>query len=264
MQLNKNKIIKLIIILLILILILLIVYFLVKLFKNKENFNSNNNNLNNKPEIPKVIYMCHKNINDIKKYSENWKRLNPEYEIKLYDNELSEKFLLEEFSQLHCDIFKFIPDGPIKADFWRICIIYKYGGIYADADINPIVPLKDYIEKDVDFVTCISGNFKDDIEVFKFNPHFIISRPNDNILGDCINKYIEFYNNKVEYSYWVWSICNLFNIKNVNEKKSGIHYEGNKKYQFLIETPDLEKCEYNGIIVFNNRYDEYKDHKFIK
>ena len=71
-------------------------------------------------------------------------------------------------------------------------------------------------------------------------------------------------NNKVEYSYWVWSICNLFNIKNVNEKKSGIHYEGNKKYKFLIETPYLEKCEYNGIIVFNNRYDEYKDHKFIK
>ena len=60
--------------------------------------------------IPKTIYMCHKNLKDIKLYSQNWKRLNPEWEIKLYDNDLCKQFLLEEYSQLHCDIFNFLKD----------------------------------------------------------------------------------------------------------------------------------------------------------
>ena len=87
--------------------------------------------------IPKIIYMCHKVLDKIEIYSKNWKNLNPEYEIKLYDDELCKKFLLDEYSQLHLDIFNFLKDGPIKADFWRICILNKYGGLYIDADIEP-------------------------------------------------------------------------------------------------------------------------------
>lgn len=121
--------------------------------------------------IPKIIYMCYKELTHIQKYSENWKRLNPEWEIKLYDDTLCEKFLLEEYSELHCEIFKFIPDGPIKADFWRLCIINKYGGLYIDPDINPIVSLSEYIEDNDDFVTCISVLYNPE-HIF-FTPFFI-------------------------------------------------------------------------------------------
>ena len=100
--------------------------------------------------IPKVIYMCHKNLDKIKIYSQNWKKLNPNYEIKLYDDEMCKKFLLEEYSQLYLDIFNYLEDGPIKADFWRVCILYKYGGLYADADIEPLVSLSKYIDDNDD------------------------------------------------------------------------------------------------------------------
>ena len=73
--------------------------------------------------IPKIIYMCYKNLDTIKKYSENWKILNPDYEIKLYDDELCEKFLLEEFSELHRDIFNFInvcQHPNIKTSFYDL------------------------------------------------------------------------------------------------------------------------------------------------
>ena len=78
--------------------------------------------------IPKVIYMCHKTLENIKVYSENWKKLNPTYEIKLYDDTMCREFLLKEYSQLYLDIFDFLEDGVIKCDFWRVCIINKYGG----------------------------------------------------------------------------------------------------------------------------------------
>lgn len=218
--------------------------------------------------IPKIIYMCDKKLDDIEIYSQNWRKLNPEYEIKLYDDKLCEKFLLEEFSLLHHDIFKFIPDGPIKADFWRICILYKYGGIYSDADIEPLVPLKDFIENEVDFVTCSS--YWDDMK-FNFNPNFIMAYKGDIILKKCIDWYIDKYNNKTKYGYWDWSIMRCFTdvlLLNNYKKEYGIYYLNEKKIQIIKECPGNAHYDshniYNEMRVFNNRYRNwnYNTHSF--
>ena len=220
--------------------------------------------------IPKVIYMCHKNLATIQQYSQNWKRLNPEYEIKLYDNAMCEQFLLQEFSPLHCEIFKFIRDGPIKADFWRLCILYKYGGLYVDADIEPLVPLREYIEEGVGFVTCLSA-FKSDAfgGSDNFNPHFIMAQQNDAILKACIIQYMHFYVRRKPYSYVGWSIVHVFNrilpfLRNPNITTLN---QVNKKYQVIIETVNPIKtqtsydfyCKYKNIRVFNCRYRDYND-----
>jgi mannosyltransferase OCH1-like enzyme len=206
--------------------------------------------------------MCHKNLDKIEIYSKNWKKLNPEYEIKLYDDELCKKFLLDEYSQLHLDIFNFLKDGPIKADFWRICIINKYGGLYVDADIEPLVPLNKFIENDDYFVTCISVNFRQCNLALQLNPHFILSDKNNIILQNSIDRYIEYYNNKIKYDYWGWSICKLLTIEGITEQKSQIKYINDKKFKFLYEQ-DENNCEYNGEIVLKNRYANYKNHNFI-
>ena len=201
--------------------------------------------------IPKTIYICDKIISEkLKTYSHNWLDLNPEYELKLYDNELCEKFLFEEFSELHCDIFKFIPDGPIKSDFWRCCILYKYGGVYADADIKPLLPLKDVIEEDCDLVLPLSY-------YAGFNPHFIMANAGEPLLKYLIDKYIDYYtNNKKPYDYQGWSICRILDIV-VNENqilnahtKEGIYIIDNKKYQLLQDV--FGDHYYDNHCVYNN------------
>ena len=231
--------------------------------KSKESNEKTNNN-----EIPKTIYMCDKNLKHIKKYSQNWKKLNPDYEIKLYDNEMCKNFLLEEYSKKHYDIFNFIKDGPIKADFWRCCILYKYGGLYVDADIEPLKPL-DFIPKDVDFVTCLS-QFSNHL----FNPHFIMSKPKEPILKDCIDKYLYFYENNKIYTYWGWSIVTILdNIMTfmypLKIKKDGVYSIGNKKYLFMKEVYGKNyrdnHCVYENKRVLNNRYEnyDYQNHTFV-
>jgi hypothetical protein len=212
--------------------------------------------------IPKVIYICHKKLDKIKIYSQNWKLLNPDYEIKLYDDELCKDFLLKEYSQLHVDIFNFLKDGPIKADFWRVCILNKYGGLYVDADIKPLIPLNKIIENDDFLVTCISRSFKKYRLPFQLNPHFILSNKNNIILQNSIDCYIKQYNEKKPYRYWDWSICKFFTIEGITEKKSQIIYINDKKIKFLYEK-DGNNCEYNGEIVLNNRYENYRNHDFI-
>ena len=216
---------------------------------------------------PKIIYFCNKQIceKDII-LSNNWKKLNPEYEIKLYDDEMIKFFLLNEFDKLHENIFDFLKDGPIKADFWRICILYKYGGIYSDIDNIPLVKLSEFIEKDVEFVTCSS------YWIYKFNPNFIISTKNNIILKKCIDWYVNKYIKKTKYDYWGWSIMNCFTQNLYLEKynkKSGIYYLDNLKIQILEECCGNGHYDahniYNNKRIFNNRNPNWDAslHKFI-
>ena len=208
--------------------------------------------------IPKIIYICHKDINIIRPYALKWIELNPDYTLELYDDERCKEFLLSEFSQEHVDVFNFIPDGPIKADFWRICIMYKFGGVYADADIEPLVPFDKYIYENVSFVTCISKYNSH----HNFNPHFIMTEPYNLILKKCIDCYL-IYKNKKKYNYWSWSIIKVFNvlfktIKDVDDNK----------IQMLIETNDGGGihdfyCKYNNVRVMNCRHVNYDSNNHV-
>jgi len=246
--------------------------------KNLENSKKQtDNDMNTQKEIPKIIYICHKSIECLEFTYNNWKNLNPLYEIRLFDDALCEKFLIEEFSELHQTIFKFIPDGPIKSDFWRICIIYKYGGIYVDADIHPLVPLNTFLLHDSDLVTCITKHNQN------FNPHFIASRKNNPIFKECIEEYIKLYKER-RYKYWHWSIVNVFNrqlsnVKHYHNKMptSQVFTLDNQKYQLFFEEYDNKKklffiihrphgyyCSFLNKHIFNTRYTNYNpyDHSF--
>ena len=205
--------------------------------------------------FPKNIYMCHKELTFIRIYSQFWKKLNPEYEIHLYDNLLCEQFLFKEFGKMHQDIFRFIPDGPIKADFWRICVLFKYGGVYVDSDIEPIVPLCEFIDENVELATCIS--YYDE-----YNPHFIVCNAGNELLKKAIYVYLDLYASRSVYDYWKWSICKIFSIPELNDKKEdGIYMVGDKKYILLKEKHGTgyydNHCVTRGIRVFNNRYGTY-------
>ena len=268
------KYINMIIIILILILILVLLY--VKFTQKKEHFEINS-------KIPKVIYLSYKTKNIPDYVIPNWKKIYPDYEVKLYDNNDCIKFLLDEYGQEYVDIFNFIKDGPIKADFWRVCILYKYGGIYSDIDIEPLVNIETILEKDVTFLTCIS-----DTITASYNPHFIVTVPNHKILKYSIDIYLDYYRNKKPYAYWSWSIVFIFENallkifkKNITKDETVVDNENNK-YQFmkeiipspntffdfktlynrLFDNPFDVYCKYKNIRILNNRYKQYINHKF--
>jgi hypothetical protein len=151
--------------------------------------------------FPKTIYFCNKTLDKMHKFANSWKILNPDYDIQLYDDTMCENFLLDEYGELYKDIFKYIRDGPIKADFWRVCILYKYGGFYSDIDNKPLVAINTFLEPNIDFMTCSS------CWIYNFNPNFIGSNKNNIILKNCIDWYLNKYNDRHKtYDYWGWSI----------------------------------------------------------
>lgn len=217
--------------------------------------------------FPKKLFICYKTKKIPNYVIENLQKLNPDYEIYFYDNEDCESFLLNEYGEEYLEIFRYIKDGPIKSDFWRVCVLYKYGGIYSDIDIEYKIPFDEFIENDVEFVSCISQYKK------QFNPHLIVCKKGNHIMKKCIDEYLNKYRKKMDYTYWGWSIVIILNdilyskVFSYELTLDGI-YKGNdkNKYQFLKEIYDKKHyCIYKNQTILYNRYNDYSSekHQFI-
>ena len=94
--------------------------------------------------IPKRIFQTHKSIQYIQSKPKlqfalnSWKRFVPEFGYHFYTNEMCDEFMrtemVEEFGEIVYEVYNRLPLSVMRADLWRYCIIYKYGGIYADSD----------------------------------------------------------------------------------------------------------------------------------
>ena len=88
--------------------------------------------------IPNNIFQTHKSIEYIKKNihllnaHNSWSK-NIQFKYHFYNDAQCDKFIHNFFPEIK-DIYDNLPLRVMKADLWRYCIIYKYGGIYADAD----------------------------------------------------------------------------------------------------------------------------------
>lgn len=116
--------------------------------------------------ITKKIYRCHKNKKDIDKYQEvidKTKKLMPEYEQIIYDDQDIENFIKNNFNERIWNAYNAINPkyGPAKADFFRYLIIYLHGGVYLDIKSGPVSDeINKIIDKNQDkLLTSIGQNF---------------------------------------------------------------------------------------------------------
>ena len=102
----------------------------------------------------KTIHMTYyKNIPDI--VFKRWKELNPNYNIEFSLDSDCISFLRRSFNDNVANLFINIPSGMYKADLWRLCVLYIYGGVYADVDLIPYIYLNK-LNKDITFYSCLS------------------------------------------------------------------------------------------------------------
>lgn len=102
--------------------------------------------------IPKVIHYCwfgHKPLpDDVKNNINSWKKYCPDYEIKEWDERNFDinccPYVQEAYQ---CKKWAFVSD---YARFW---ILYRFGGIYFDTDVELIKPIDKVIKKG-SFMAC--------------------------------------------------------------------------------------------------------------
>jgi mannosyltransferase OCH1-like enzyme len=125
------------------------------------------------------------------------KKMNPEFDIYLYDDQDRINFIKDNFNSDVLDAYNSLIPGAYKSDLWRYCIIYKYGGVYIDIKYHTYIPLIDLI-KDSEFIflNTNSGLCKDSYDGKEIQNTFFISSPNNQIFMNSINEIITKTKNK--------------------------------------------------------------------
>ena len=111
---------------------------------NSDSQSQNKNIIVDNIKIPKRIFQTHKSIKYIQSKPKiinamnSWRRYVPEFGYHFYTDEMCDEFMktemVEEFGDVIYEAYNKLTVSVMKADLWRYCVIYKYGGIYADAD----------------------------------------------------------------------------------------------------------------------------------
>jgi mannosyltransferase OCH1-like enzyme len=189
---------------------------------------------NIKGNIPTHLYQTYKTKSVPPIVKKRWMDLNPEYTYHLYDDDDCYNFLLKYYGFSHANFFKHkLIHGPIKSDFWRVCMLYIFGGVYADIDIVPLLPIRKFLHPNTTFYTCIDYTKKN------YNPMFIASTPKNEILKECIDIYMKDKKNQ-QYDYFKFSITSIVRdvlkpkLKSTFDKQ-GIHKINNNIIQLSEE-----------------------------
>jgi FkbM family methyltransferase len=147
----------------------------------------------NKPEIPKKIFQTfeHTNFNpEFQTIIDKWKEYNKEYEYIIHNAEDCREFIKKNFNKEVYDTYNKIKPGAFKADLWRYCILYEYGGYYADIDTLCEGNLDRLSLKGVEFISPIDLN-NDGLGYHNIFNTFIGCVPKHPILKECIDSIVK-------------------------------------------------------------------------
>jgi mannosyltransferase OCH1-like enzyme len=96
-----------------------------------------NNHPLNMSTIPRNIYFTYRDIESIPTHvMGNIKKYCDGYTIKIFDDKMCKDFLERYYGGNAVEIFNNFKSGAHKADFWRYCMLYVFGGYYFDIKTN--------------------------------------------------------------------------------------------------------------------------------
>jgi mannosyltransferase OCH1-like enzyme len=132
-----------------------------------------------------MFIACHK----------KWLELNPEYEIRWYTDSQHMSFL-RKFDLDVYNAYQTLQPSAFKADLWRLCILYQYGGIYIDSHTTPFISLNCIMKYTLDqkhnFISVLdckeSGS--------GIHNGFMISSPRHPFLKQCIDDIVKTVNTR--------------------------------------------------------------------
>lgn len=144
--------------------------------------------------IPKNLFRTFKqDFNE--KVKKSWTDKHPDYNYYFFDDQQCMDFMKYNFSQEIYDTYLLLNIGAPRADLFRVCILYIYGGVYVDIDCECITRIDDLI-KNYDFVCPVDT---ERARYALFNA-FIASSPRNNILYHVIQKIVYNVRNKFYHS----------------------------------------------------------------
>jgi len=139
--------------------------------------------------IPLDLYTCWHTKDlppHLKNIYEKVKKMNPEMNHHLYNDEMCAEFIKNNFDKRVYDAYNTLIPDSYRSDLWRFCVLYINGGIYYDIKFSCVNNFK--------FIALTEDEFfaKDRIEKKYACSGIIASKPNNSLLKNCIYKIVDY------------------------------------------------------------------------
>jgi mannosyltransferase OCH1-like enzyme len=208
--------------------------------------------IKNDKNIPKKIFQTYKSKKNIPKIVfDNIDKYAKSYEYNFYNDEDCEAFLKKYFIPDVFKKFKSMKKGAHKADLFRYCLLYVYGGIYLDIKTELIKSIDEIFNKNCNFYTVISKNPK------SIYQGILATYPFNDIFKRSINFILESENSKINdnYTLFIDFLYRDLEKNTINkELKQGSNIFKNNDQVYLFK----EKCcSYDCINKTKDRYGLY-------
>lgn len=267
MKIMKNKLILLIVTMIILLIIIKKMNDNItqaNTIKTIQKMEDDYNNSTEQPIIPFNIFQTWytKDLDpDMEKCVNQLKADNPEFKHHLFDDEDCRQFIKQYFDKEVVDAFDSLIPGAYKADLWRLCVLYIYGGIYMDIKLQCINGFKlKYLTFSEHLVYDPLNNIKQNSKYICSS--FIVCQSKNIFLLECINQIV--YN--VKHKYYGISPLHITGpallgyIYNKYNYKIPINLEN--KYSYNIATLFNGNIFYKNISVIDS-YSSYRKNQII-
>lgn len=207
-------------------------------------------------KIPNHIILTWKNKDIPKSVITNLQKLNPDKQILFFTDDDIISFLNADYNQQFINHFNSIEQGCYKADFFRYCFLYRYGGYYCDIDIEHIAPINTYVTENTDIFTVISQ-----IAYGHIFQALLYTIPNHIVIKNCIEDMFRYGPNPpiVKNYFGHPTTCMYNNIQNHINKpvKQGYYNDTNIQLAQEILYYNRHICIYDNKPIAFSRYQNY-------
>lgn len=135
--------------------------------------------------IPSILWQTAKTVDDCNtRLIKTWVLKNPSLDYRFMDDNACKNFIRDNFSDEVFVVYNSLPLGIMRADMWRLAVMYVHGGIYADTDTECIKCI-DELLKDKDTVICHeheTGSF--------ISNYFFAAKPKHQLFKDAIDEMV--------------------------------------------------------------------------
>ena len=197
--------------------------------------------------IPKIIHQTHKSKKvptNMAKALSSWIKTNPEYEHRYYTDSDIHNIMQHTHPRVQAAYHKLCteyPDlGAMKADLFRLVLMYEYGGVYTDADTYATTPLRNIIQEDDEFVSGV-GALRD------FHQWIIIATPKHPFVQQALFATVFSIMHKKPYVFEDWTGPLVYN-------RSISKYCDNNDHKLSID---------EGVHTFTNETGEHVKYRVI-
>jgi mannosyltransferase OCH1-like enzyme len=215
-------------------------------------------------EFPKIIHQIYgfwdkKIPKHIQSRIDNWKRLHPDYKYYLWDKKKSREFIKTKYNWF-LKLYDSYEYQIQRADAIRYFILYHYGGIYSDIDLEPIKPLDDLLDKYKNKNCILYKSSNSDL----LTNDFIISKPKNKFWKKVWHELIINHN----FNSFSKHLTVMYTTGPLLIDSSYENFSLRKKYVYVIDSKYINNCDISMTKPCNNkeaylrRYDGNSWHGF--